>query len=491
MTIKNKLAAAILAVGFLLPSIGQACQWVRVGELGDRLECRSNYRNFLGDNSELFNKLLIEAAYLGLGSAERITIDNWAIRNAVTVPEAHKLLQARFDADKMVNEMNSLIRQNEALDGQVDGVNIPNFVPIVGGANTPVQMPSAYMVGVTVPFNGDIAKIPFVPKMLKEFIPKPGGSIFLGWVLIPQKVEFVMNADGTLSGPAEYVSLPEDSTDQHSDILSSLLAPAEDESFLYDYNRIRLETRFVVIPSIDAKTGQDGKFKSTYVKPTIGMVFGRNIVKSHQVLSHGPSISIPGKNLRLARQLSYLGPFVFPNWLVGPVERYVDTIKVGYSFSSQDEYVEPKPDNIQQFNENTFVWLRFHDRLKRVRLESTAGDILAGKFRWGWFGVVGMVDDGEADNNLNGLSGDLLSGVGSSIGDAVKGLLSRSEEQIAEMDPKSIKEEIEELEESLEIDDGRSADDGAKLPEAVRRTIEDRVEALSIQLDAFEAEESQ
>ncbi len=481
MNYKNIISAVLISAGILLPTAGQACQWVRTGDLGERLECRSNYRNFLKDNTELFNKLLMEAAFIALGEAEKITIDSWALRNAVTVPEAQELLQARFEADALLNDINRIVRQQEALDGEMDGVDVL-------GINTPLQMPSAYMVGVTIPFNGDISKVPFLPKSISSFIPQPGGSAFLGYALIPQKVEFVMEPDGTIFGPGEYVTeKPTTGQESFGGTLGALLNQADEESYLYDYNRIRIEKRFVVIPSIDAKTGQNGRYKPTgYLKPTIGMVFGRNIVRSHQILNHGPSISIPGKNFRMVRNISYLGPFVMPNWLVTPIERYVDTVKVGYSYSSQDAFAKPEEDNIQQFTENAFVWLRFGDRLKRVRPETTMQDVVDGKFRWGWFGVVGVTNDGEGEHNLNGLSGDTLSGVAAGLGGVVEDLLGRSEEAIISEDPKTLKEQIEALEDSLEADEERAEDDADKLSDAVREAIEIRIQELESQLDAVE-----
>ncbi len=472
---KKKLSAIVLGLALLAPSVGQACQWVRVGELGERLECRSNYRNFFKENTLVFNKLLTEAAFMGLGEAEKLTIDNWAIRNAVTLPEAQDLLKGRFEATETLNQMNSLIRQQEALDGSGEFL----------------QLPSAIMLGVTIPVNGDMTKIPGIKKVI-PFIPHPGGSLFVGLAVIPQKVEFIINVDGQLLGPEEYVS-EKASTEEAPDsfnfsgMLGSILAPANPESFLYDYYRARIDYRLIVIPSLDAKLGINGKFKNTYVKPTIGMVFGRNLVSTHQLLNSGPSISVPGKNIRMIRDLSILGPFVMPNWLATPIANYVDTIKIGYSYSGQDEFSKPEDDNIQQFNENAFVWLRFGDRLKNLRRpETTVEDVVEGKFRWGWFWNVGVMDDGESDHWRNGLSGDdIASTITSSIGDTIKNILGQSEKDLEGADPASIEDKIENLEDSLAADDAARTED--KLAPEVRSLIEQEIQKLEVELRILEA----
>lgn len=476
MNYKRTLTSLALAAGLLVPSVGQACQWVRNGELNKQLECRSNYRNFFKDNSALMSKLLMEAAFYAQGSADKLMIENWALRNAVDVGEGAKLLEKRRDADQLINEMNAQIRQLEALDGEGDGV----------------QMPSAIMVGVTVPLNGDVSKMPFFKKFA-DFIPNPGGSAFMGWIIVPQKVELVLTEDLKVQGPKEYVTTkaPEGS---YSNLLSSIIEEAPEESHLNDYGRFRLDIRFVVTPSIDAKTGRDGKFKSTYVKPTIGFAFGRNIVKSHQLLNWGASASFPGSYIKSLKKISKVGAMI-PNWLIDPISRRVDTFKLGYSWSGQNKYEEYSDDDIVQFTENFFVWLRFGDRLKKTGLIGPEAEIvqkaLDGKFRWGFFSNYAAFSDGEAKAVRNGLSreliGDLVSGLSGVAGE----LLSRSERLAGPVRNTKTEEDIKLLERSIAVQENLEEGHPDKMSEDDLNALKAALAALKAQVEGESEQEKE
>jgi hypothetical protein len=62
---------SLITLILIAPSFALACNWVRVGEFGESLECRSNYKEFFGTNSQALSKLLMEAAYYAVGEAEK------------------------------------------------------------------------------------------------------------------------------------------------------------------------------------------------------------------------------------------------------------------------------------------------------------------------------------------------------------------------------------------------------------------------------------
>jgi hypothetical protein len=334
------------------------------------------------------------------------------IRNSVTVKEGVKLLEKRFQAEELLNAMNGQIRQLEALNGNK---TISDY-----------SIPSALMVGVTVPVNGRISKLP-LGGVFSKLAPNPGGSVFVGWVIVPQKVQFIMDEEGQLVGPVQYaVPSKEVEPDSYQGKLTSLLTPAPEGSTLnYAARNLRLETRFVVVPSLDIKTGRTGLFKQTGLQPTLGFVFSRGLVRTHQVLNNGPAASVPGGYVRVLKNATgHLGKYALPNWLVSPIERYVDTIKVGTSLSAQNPLQKVNSKSTVQFTENTFVWMRFADaRRAKNKVSNTVEGIATGQFRPSWFWFLSPFGDGESENYSNGLMVGGTSMISENLVTSLQGLL--------------------------------------------------------------------
>ena len=456
---KFQLLITTLAV-LLIGSNSQACNWVQVGD-SDKLECRSNYKNFFGSDSESLAKILKEATYFALGSAEKVSNENWAIRNAITLPEAGKLAKNRFEAKEIVDSMNAHIRQRMA---QSDEAALSDYT-----------VPSAMMAGITIPINKEL-KIPALGKSFASYAANPGGSAFFGFVLLPQKVHYILDANGQISRPIPF-ALDEEEVDD-AGLFSSIVTSVKESSDVGDgyigYGNLRIELRFVVVPSLDIKAGVEGKFKNTksYLKPTIGFVFGPNIMKTHQLLGRGWSGSIPGSSVRVARNILRTGKFLIPNWLVTPIERYVDTIKVGYSTNKQDpDAAGFDTDETITFGTNYFLWLRFSDRLKRIKPVAgaqgpaqsiTSAILTSDKPRASAFWILSPSGDGETSNFANGMDGISMSMFRAEVTSTIKDIVnSKDDNRVVELT-----KELEELKDSLKDD---------SIADSTRGAIESRV----------------
>lgn len=391
-----RLLSVFLIVVSLSPS-ALACNWYRTGTWGETLECRTSFHGFWND-SERVNEMFNAAKIYAQGQIAKISNESWAVRNLATMDnkKGNELFENRIQATDIINEMNTQLRRRAAMDEALEWEDLYDLVP------------SAFMVGVTFPFNPKLGW----SKVSEKTMAALGGSAFVGIIAIPQYVHWVMDNKGNIE-KADY--------------------PA-------------LEWSPIIVPSGDVMIStSETKYKKTDRQLTVGFVFGENIYGLHQLLGHGWSVSFPTqftryflqqKNLpipsvnqnffqKLFAAIKSKNPFDFltavtPDWLLAKASPYFDTIKIGVIGSYQDPEEKVTEDSVKSFSPNLFVWLRHSNStslddlsvLERVapapvaKAADTVEDIVESKVRASAFMVALPKNDGISGGIANGFNGD-------------------------------------------------------------------------------------
>lgn len=346
----NKAFVFIFSVLFFQES-AWACNWYRVGDFGETLECRTAWNHYLWGDSERTQQLFDAAKFYAEGQIEKISNESWAVRQLLNNEQGNKLLENRINATDILNEMNTQLRRRASMD---EAINTEDWNDLI---------PSAFMVGWTLPFNPKVS----LTKLSEKAVANLGGSAFLGVVVLPQRVQWIMDNKGKL----------------------------------IEANHLTFEMRSVIIPSGDLMIGTDGKFKSTKRQFTIGFVFGENIWGSHQLLGNGWSISFPTQftklfateeavasralartgfwsNVKAKTQSFFSNPgqlaTILPAFLSSTASPYFDTIKVGISTSHQNpnEKVDKAHDLFRPYQRQYCQWLCWRRFDSRYQLSQIA-----------------------------------------------------------------------------------------------------------------------
>lgn len=369
-----------LVVSFMAVDAAVACNWYRTGRDGEFLECRSSYKNFMLAGDDRVERIVEAAKFLAMGEFQKLSNESWAIRQALTIDEGESLLKNRANAAAVMNEINNQVRKRAAMD---EDLNLDDLKDLV---------PAAYVFGLTVSLN---SKMPLDKLLSKLPALQPGGSVFVGVALLPQKVHYKLDNKGN-------------------------------EIALSATDKITWDTRTVLIPSADGRLGTKGQFKQKGGQVTMGLVFGENILSTHQLLGQGLSVSLPTQVAASIPKIPLLGP-VSKTILNAAALAKVDTIKVGITKSAQSSENETDVSDIKTYSENIWVWLRWSNgkALDANTVSDTATDIAQGKVRASAFWVMAPWGDGESSAFINGLGGDgasVFSGVLKSVLDQYLGL---------------------------------------------------------------------
>ncbi|NQZ19044.1 MAG: hypothetical protein HRT44_07305 [Bdellovibrionales bacterium] len=384
-----------------------ACNLYRTGENGEYLECRSSYKNFMLADTNRVERIVEAAKYFALGELQKLSNESWMIRQALTVDEGEQLLQNRVDAKIIMDQINDQLRQRAAQEETLSWYDINDIVP------------SAFVMGLTISIN---KKLPLNSLFSKLPALQPGGSIFAGVIMIPQKIDFKMNTNGV-------------------------------EMELSTIEKITWDYRTVIIPSADGRLGSNGQFKQQGPETTFGMVFGENIYSTHQLLGQGWAVSLPTQVSGVIPNLPVIGP-LGNGILRAAALAKVDTVKIGLTRASQHPELATNDDAIKSYSENLWMWFRWNNsNALQQAMQGTPADAVAdlqqGKGRISAFWVMEPWSDGESTSFYNGLGGEGAAIFGGILTTALENYLREDELEVIAEETDLSNEQKEALRESL------------------------------------------
>ena len=442
----------------LASPLAMACNWVNPTDGVTRyLECQSNWRGFITEPAVTKRMIEIAASY-ARGEAEKFANLEMVPRQLMTVDAADQIHADYRGANELIDAVNHRIRRESAMQDDLDPWHSEVFR-------------RSLPVGLFAGFSYSSKTLPFADQVLKLVNMTSGASITFAMVMMPKKIVLVkdVNTGQILHLKDLTVTKSEDDATPVALTDSSFMAESAkqytEEGAL---RRFDIDFRPMIIVAADVAPGVDAGKKSD-AHFNMGMVWGDQIVSTHQLMGAGLSGSIPAKSSSVIKNVPGIvpAPVKFLLTGLGAHKMGVDTLKWGTTVGSAQDAFDNKIDTngIVTFKPATYLWFRWsltggkgvkgNNAADEAR--QTADTFNISEYRANGFVAMGGFSDGETDSQLNGpkLVGDAEKQglVGYALTQSfvgIKSVIYPEDEKVEDDDDREEEEEEKEKEEAEE-----------------------------------------
>lgn len=378
-----------------------ACNWVNPTDGITRyIECQSNWRGFITEPEVTKRMVEIGASY-ARGEAEKFAALAMIPRQLITVDAADSIHANFRKADQLIDSVNARIRRESAMQDGLDSWSDDGFR-------------RSLPVGVFAGFSYSSKNLPLADQVLKLLNMTSGASVTFALVMMPKKIVLVQDVQtGQILNLKDktVTRSEEDATPIPFESSSFNTRAAEQYTREGGLRRLAIDFRPMVIAAADLAPGlETGKKNDAHFN--LGLVFGDQVVSTHQLLGAGISGSIPAKAANAMVNVPGIIPaparFILRG--MGAHRLGVDTVKWGTTVATpQNPFADSinTTTNIVTFKPVTYLWFRWSLTNGRgvgnSDAQATADAFNIGEYRANGFVSMGAFNDGETESQLNGV----------------------------------------------------------------------------------------